>query len=232
MFPLPAALLHSILKVVPSSFWVSVVAVHLSWGLPWGAAGLPGRQIPQRGEWSVGVAAGRDPDPTVDVLLHPTLLRTSRETTTYDRKRGEVRIAFAETLCFLCADALAAFSSSYPLLFFFFKFQLLQAFYRQQDEIRGLREQLNHKDVSIQTQSHSQPSKKLSPKKKKKNTTTAVSIIASLGSIKSKRHLGGLQWLNVSVVQVRITQLELEIKNTRNNMRATFWSNQSDLTLF
>ncbi|TMS01859.1 Coronin-2A, partial [Larimichthys crocea] len=45
--------------------------------------------------------------------------------------------------------------------------ELLQAFYRQQDEIRGLREQLNHKDV-------------------------------------------------------RITQLELEIKNTRNNMRATF----------
>lgn len=33
-------------------------------------------------------------------------------------------------------------------------FQLLQAFYRQQDEIRGLREQLNQKDVSIQTQSH------------------------------------------------------------------------------
>lgn len=79
-------------------------------------------------------------------------------------------------------------------ILFFFLFQLLQAFYRQQDEIRGLREQLNHKDVSIQTQSHSQPSKKLSPKKKqKKNTTTAVSIIASLGSIKSKRHLGGLQ---------------------------------------
>uniref|UniRef100_A0A671UQP7 Coronin n=1 Tax=Sparus aurata TaxID=8175 RepID=A0A671UQP7_SPAAU len=46
-------------------------------------------------------------------------------------------------------------------------FQLLQAFYRQQDEIRGLREQLNQKDA-------------------------------------------------------RITQLELEIKNTRNNMRATF----------
>uniref|UniRef100_A0A671UPE0 Coronin n=1 Tax=Sparus aurata TaxID=8175 RepID=A0A671UPE0_SPAAU len=45
--------------------------------------------------------------------------------------------------------------------------ELLQAFYRQQDEIRGLREQLNQKDA-------------------------------------------------------RITQLELEIKNTRNNMRATF----------
>ncbi|XP_071382140.1 coronin-2A-like [Centroberyx affinis] len=45
--------------------------------------------------------------------------------------------------------------------------ELLQAFYRQQEEIRGLREQLNQKDV-------------------------------------------------------RITQLELEIKNTRNNMRATF----------
>lgn len=30
-------------------------------------------------------------------------------------------------------------------------FQLLQAFYRQQDEIRGLREELNHKDVSIRT---------------------------------------------------------------------------------
>ncbi|KAI3375990.1 hypothetical protein L3Q82_016521, partial [Scortum barcoo] len=29
--------------------------------------------------------------------------------------------------------------------------ELLQAFYRQQDEIRGLREQLNHKDVSIQS---------------------------------------------------------------------------------
>nr|XP_046237594.1 coronin-2B-like [Scatophagus argus] len=45
--------------------------------------------------------------------------------------------------------------------------ELLQAFYRQQDEIRGLREQLHHKDV-------------------------------------------------------RITQLEMEIKNTRNNLRATF----------
>ncbi|XP_044197949.1 coronin-2B-like [Thunnus albacares] len=45
--------------------------------------------------------------------------------------------------------------------------ELLQAFYRQQDEIRGLREQLHQKDV-------------------------------------------------------RIAQLELEIKNTRNNMRATF----------
>ncbi|KAM6894290.1 coronin-2A-like [Lycodopsis pacificus] len=45
--------------------------------------------------------------------------------------------------------------------------ELLQAFYIQQDEIRGLREQLNAKDV-------------------------------------------------------RITQLELDIKNTRNNMRATF----------
>ncbi|XP_022616832.1 coronin-2B-like [Seriola dumerili] len=45
--------------------------------------------------------------------------------------------------------------------------ELLQAFYRQQDEIRGLQEQLNQKDV-------------------------------------------------------RIAQLELEIKNTRNNMRATF----------
>uniref|UniRef100_A0A3Q1B3I9 Coronin n=1 Tax=Amphiprion ocellaris TaxID=80972 RepID=A0A3Q1B3I9_AMPOC len=48
-----------------------------------------------------------------------------------------------------------------------FVFQLLQAFYRQQDEIRGLREELNQKDV-------------------------------------------------------RIAQLEMEIKNTRNNMRATF----------
>ncbi|XP_054457393.1 coronin-2B [Anoplopoma fimbria] len=45
--------------------------------------------------------------------------------------------------------------------------ELLQAFYRQQDELRGLREQLNAKDV-------------------------------------------------------RIAQLELDIKNTRNNMRATF----------
>ncbi|XP_056225878.1 coronin-2A-like [Seriola aureovittata] len=45
--------------------------------------------------------------------------------------------------------------------------ELLQAFYRQQDEIRGLKEQLNQKDV-------------------------------------------------------KIAQLELEIKNTRNNMRATF----------
>ncbi|XP_042368224.1 coronin-2B [Plectropomus leopardus] len=45
--------------------------------------------------------------------------------------------------------------------------ELLQAFYRQQDEIRGLREQLNEKDV-------------------------------------------------------RIAQLEMDIKNTRNNMRATF----------
>ncbi|XP_034531993.1 coronin-2B-like [Notolabrus celidotus] len=45
--------------------------------------------------------------------------------------------------------------------------ELLQAFYRQQDEIHGLREQLSHKDV-------------------------------------------------------RISQLELEIKSTRNNMRATF----------
>ncbi|XP_036969203.1 coronin-2B-like isoform X2 [Acanthopagrus latus] len=45
--------------------------------------------------------------------------------------------------------------------------ELLQVFYRQQDEIRGLREQLNQKDA-------------------------------------------------------RITQLELEIKNARNNMRATF----------
>ncbi|KAG7232239.1 hypothetical protein INR49_009383 [Caranx melampygus] len=45
--------------------------------------------------------------------------------------------------------------------------ELLQAFYRQQDEIRGLKEQLNQKDV-------------------------------------------------------RIAQLETEIKNTRNNMRATF----------
>nr|XP_033465339.1 coronin-2B-like [Epinephelus lanceolatus] len=45
--------------------------------------------------------------------------------------------------------------------------ELLQAFYRQQDEIRGLREQLNEKDV-------------------------------------------------------RIAQLERDIKNTRNNMRATF----------
>ncbi|XP_054863684.1 coronin-2B [Amphiprion ocellaris] len=45
--------------------------------------------------------------------------------------------------------------------------ELLQAFYRQQDEIRGLREELNQKDV-------------------------------------------------------RIAQLEMEIKNTRNNMRATF----------
>ncbi|CAJ1085720.1 coronin-2B-like [Xyrichtys novacula] len=45
--------------------------------------------------------------------------------------------------------------------------ELLQAFYRQQDEIRGLREQISHKDV-------------------------------------------------------RISQLELEIKNARNSMRATF----------
>lgn len=37
--------------------------------------------------------------------------------------------------------------------------------------------------------------------------------------------------LTVCVVQVRITQLELEIKNTRNNMRATIWFNQSALSL-
>lgn len=39
------------------------------------------------------------------------------------------------------------------------------------------------------------------------------------------------EWPFVCVVQARITQLELEIKNTRNNMRATFWFNQSHFTL-
>lgn len=33
-------------------------------------------------------------------------------------------------------------------------FQLLQVFYTQQDEIRGLREELNQKDVSTETQQY------------------------------------------------------------------------------
>lgn len=77
-------------------------ADRLSWGLPWGAAGLPGRQIPQRGERSVGVAARWDPDPAVDVLLHSTLLRTRRETAAYHRERGEAwihQICRGECVC-------------------------------------------------------------------------------------------------------------------------------------
>uniref|UniRef100_A0A3B5AAZ6 Coronin n=1 Tax=Stegastes partitus TaxID=144197 RepID=A0A3B5AAZ6_9TELE len=78
-----------------------------------------------------------------------------------------------------------------------FVLQLLQAFYRQQDEIRGLREELNHKDVSTQTGDHHVNSQ----------TEKETNVLH----------------LSVSVVlQVRIAQLELEIKNTRNNMRATF----------
>lgn len=42
-------------------------------GLPPGAAGLPGRQIPPRAERADGLAAGRHPDPTVDVPIGPTL---------------------------------------------------------------------------------------------------------------------------------------------------------------
>lgn len=118
-------------------------ADHLSEGLPWGAVGLPGCQIPPRAERSDGLAARRDPDPTVDVLLHPTLLRTCGETAAADRERGEARGHELWKVKFTC--------------FHFFcrsLFQLLQAFYRQQDEIRGLKEELDHKDVSIPTQSH------------------------------------------------------------------------------
>lgn len=39
------------------------------------------------------MAAGRDPDPAVDVLLHSTLLRTCREAAAHDRERGEARIS-------------------------------------------------------------------------------------------------------------------------------------------
>lgn len=145
------------LKVLSSSVLLLLYkpADRLSWGLPWGAAGLPGRQIPQRGERSVGVAARWDPDPAVDVLLHSTLLRTRRETAAYDRERGE---AWIHQICrgeCVFANALARVSPL-PAKKLVFLFQLLQAFYRQQDEIRGLTEQLNHKDVSIQTHTHTQ----------------------------------------------------------------------------
>lgn len=88
-------------------------ADRLSWGLPWGAAGLPGCQIPQRGERSVGVAARWDPDPAVDVLLHPTLLWTCRETAAYNRERGEAwinQICTGEYCLCAFANALARVS--------------------------------------------------------------------------------------------------------------------------
>ena len=76
---------------VPLSLSKGFNMVFLSWGLPRGAAGLPRRQIPERGERSVGMAARWDAGPAVDVLLHAALLRTCRETATHNRERGEIR---------------------------------------------------------------------------------------------------------------------------------------------
>lgn len=105
-------------------------------GLHQGAAGLPGRQVPPRRQPPVGVAAGRDPGPSVDVLLHATLLRAGRATTAHHRRPGEAATRSSD----------ARPSSSLCQLTFHY-FQLLEAFYWQQDEIRGLREELNQREV-------------------------------------------------------------------------------------
>lgn len=71
----------------------------------------------------------------MDVPFHPTLPGTGRETPAHHRARGENRSAGhgAGEL------ANAIFVSS---------FQLLVEFYRQQEQIRELREELEQKDVS------------------------------------------------------------------------------------
>lgn len=48
-------------------------------GLPPGTAGLPGRQVPPRAQRADGLAAGRHPDPTVDMPVGPTLPGTRRD---------------------------------------------------------------------------------------------------------------------------------------------------------
>lgn len=59
-------------------------------GFPGGAAGLPGRQISQRPDLrTVRVAPRRDAVPTLDLLRHPTLLRTRRETPANNRDGGQ-----------------------------------------------------------------------------------------------------------------------------------------------
>lgn len=73
----PAAAATGGLPEVRSSFTTGLLALVggpsglLLPGLPPGTAGLPGRQIPPRGQPAVGLAAGRHPDPTVDVPTGP-----------------------------------------------------------------------------------------------------------------------------------------------------------------
>lgn len=157
-------------------------------GLPPGATLLPGRQIPPRAERPDGVAARWDP---AGPAMHATLLRTLRKTATNHQGRGETpaRVRRSETGRLWWVLTCCSLS------------QLLQAFYQQQEEIRELREQLQHKDVSI--------------------WDVLTSLLMCLGC----------DWQNQTrlslLFQATITQLELKIKNTRNNLRATFWLDQS-----
>lgn len=111
------------------------MAHHYSSGLPPGATLLPGRQIPPGAERPDGVAARWDP---VGPAMHAALLRTLRKTTTNHQGRGETPAWFRRSETGRSCWVLTWCSLS----------QLLQAFYQQQEEIRGLREQLQHKDVS------------------------------------------------------------------------------------
>lgn len=112
------------------------MAHHSSSGLPPGATLLPGRQIPPGAERPDGVAARWDP---VDPAVHAPLLRTLRKTATNHQGRGETLAWVRRSETGRSRWFLTCYSLS----------QLLQAFYQQQEEIRGLREQLQHKDVSI-----------------------------------------------------------------------------------
>lgn len=125
------------IRFVPEVRGVLGEPVPLSAGLLPGAAGLPKRQIPQRSERPVGLAARRDLRSPVDLLLHATLLRAGRAAPAHNGERGEEK------------PNLLTVRVPLPLKFTF-SFQLLQAFYRQQGEIRDLREELNQKEVRTQ----------------------------------------------------------------------------------
>jgi len=160
-------------------------------GLPWGAVGLPGCQIPPRHERPVWVAA------RWDALLHATLLWACREAAAYTRERGEAHRS-EETEC---VDVLVGLP---PL-----NAKSLVAFISAPAGVLQTARQNQRPERTTQCQRCSYSNTYTQSKAWKRVANTMI----------------------VSVVQERITQLELDIQNTRNNMRATFWFHQSALTM-